>query len=190
MGYPPQGVGGAGGIRKLSELEIDTDKDWQGFRIRNIGAPLSDLDVPRARAEDILSGVFSLDRIPTITRAKLEYPTEDVSFAYLSSINKTSGGNHSPETSYGVVTATVDSFADKAVDAWIWDRYAGISGRYVNRQNSYLIQLISSHSTADFLIYKIYASTWYALAHEAVDITPTYAYLLRLFNFRLNTQGL
>ena len=72
MVFPPQG---AGGISKLSELEIDVDKDWNQKRIRNIGAPLSDTDVPRARAEDILSGVFSLDRIPTITRAKLEYPT-------------------------------------------------------------------------------------------------------------------
>jgi hypothetical protein len=71
MGLPPQGFGGAGGIRKLSELEIDTDKDWQGFRIRNIGAPLSDTDVPRARAEDILSGVFDVARIPDLSASKI-----------------------------------------------------------------------------------------------------------------------
>lgn len=34
MPYNPQGV--AGGIRKLSELEIDIDKDWLGFGISNL----------------------------------------------------------------------------------------------------------------------------------------------------------
>jgi len=53
MVFPPQG---AGGIRKLSELEIDADKDWndktisnvlidmQGNVIKNLGAPVNDND--------------------------------------------------------------------------------------------------------------------------------------------------
>ena len=30
--YPPQGAGV--GVRKLSRLEIDADKDWRGFKGR------------------------------------------------------------------------------------------------------------------------------------------------------------
>lgn len=58
-------------IPKLSLLVVDVDKDWSGKRIRNIGAPLTDNDVPRARAEDILSGVFSPYRIPDLDAGKI-----------------------------------------------------------------------------------------------------------------------
>jgi hypothetical protein len=40
-------VGGGGGITKLSELQIDVDKDWGGRKIRNIGAPLGGSDAAR-----------------------------------------------------------------------------------------------------------------------------------------------
>ena len=50
----------------LSNLIIDTSKDWKGYSIRNIGAPTSDSDVPRARASDILSGIFDPARIPDL----------------------------------------------------------------------------------------------------------------------------
>jgi len=51
-------------INRLSQLTIDTHKDWGGYRIENVGAPLVDTDVPRARAGDILSGRFSMARMP------------------------------------------------------------------------------------------------------------------------------
>ena len=35
LSYHPLAGGGVG-IRKLSELEVDADKDWQGFGITNI----------------------------------------------------------------------------------------------------------------------------------------------------------
>jgi len=69
MVYPPQGAGV--GVRKLSKLEIDADKDWRGYRIINVGAPIDDTCVPRARAGDILSGVFSVERIPDLPRSKI-----------------------------------------------------------------------------------------------------------------------
>ena len=50
----------------LASLIIDTNKDWKGYSIRNIGPPSTDSDVPRARAEDILSGRFPLSRLPDI----------------------------------------------------------------------------------------------------------------------------
>jgi hypothetical protein len=54
MGFPPQGVSGAG-IRKLSELEIDADKDWNQKRIMNLGAPIDDNDACR-RDDVVLEG--------------------------------------------------------------------------------------------------------------------------------------
>jgi len=38
MGFAPSGVG------KLSALEIDTSKDWAGYKIKNIGAGVDDTD--------------------------------------------------------------------------------------------------------------------------------------------------
>ena len=36
-----------GGISKLSELEIDVDKDWNAKKIENLGIPDSDDDAAR-----------------------------------------------------------------------------------------------------------------------------------------------
>ena len=62
MGYPPQGAGIVTIITKLSGLEIDVDKNWDSYRIVNVGAPTADTHVPRARAGDILSGQLALAR--------------------------------------------------------------------------------------------------------------------------------
>jgi len=196
MAFPPQGVGGAGGIRKLSELEIDTDKDWNQKRITNIGAPLSDLDVPRARAEDILSGVFdvaripdldaskittgvfSLDRIPTITRAKLEYPTVDVSLTYLSGINKTV--EIRPYTAYteyyGVVTS--DSFTDKAVQGFQKDG-SGLLGRSVDQNNTYWVWIDTTYANQDHYIGRLYGGSFTRLAYGAVDLPSHHVWLIK-----------
>ena len=37
----------SGGVTKLSELEIDTEKDWGGYRIQYLGAPMEDEDAVR-----------------------------------------------------------------------------------------------------------------------------------------------
>jgi len=60
----------------VHSVEVVDDVDFSGKRIRNVGAPATDMDVPRARAEDILSGVFSLERIPSIdwTRISDNFP--------------------------------------------------------------------------------------------------------------------
>jgi hypothetical protein len=48
----------------LSNLVIDAHKNWLGYSIKNVGPPASDNDVPRARASDILSGRFTIARMP------------------------------------------------------------------------------------------------------------------------------
>jgi hypothetical protein len=116
----------------------------------------------------------------SVTRAKLEYPTVDVAFSYLASIGKTKGAPHDSANRYGVVTITSNSFADKAVDAWIWDKYGEIKARYGDYNNWYKVHLDSGLSTADFQMSKKVAGAFTTLGSEAVDITTQYAFLLRL----------
>jgi hypothetical protein len=166
MGYPPQGAGGVvGGIRKLSELEIDTDKDWLGFRIRNIGAPLTDADVPRARAEDILSGVFSLDRIPTITREKIVSPLT-LSDVVLESVTV------DPTLRTGRIWMRTDLqqvfFSPDGSKTQTWLKkigdvnvasdvsYVDINGLDINRDRFYFIVLNFKNPTASGTVYKMY----------------------------------
>lgn len=116
----------------------------------------------------------------SITRAKLEYPTVDVNFAYLAAIGKTTGGFHYPTDNFGAAVLTADSFTDKAVHAWIWDRFGGILGRYQDRNNFYICFLDSASATADFRLYKLAAGTIIVLSYEAADIGGQYAYLIAL----------
>ncbi len=51
MPYPPQGA--AAGITKLSQLEIDTDKDWGTKRIQTLGPPDTGNDAAR---DDTIDG--------------------------------------------------------------------------------------------------------------------------------------
>jgi len=115
----------------------------------------------------------------SVTRAKLEYPTIDVNFAYLASIGKTTGGFHATVNNYGVVVLTRDIFTDKAVDAWIWDRWGGILDRWVDRGNNYSLELDSGVSTKDLNITRRVAGTSTVLGYEAVDLPAQYAWLLK-----------
>ena len=115
----------------------------------------------------------------SVTRAKLEYPTVDVNFAYLASIGKTTGGFHATVNNYGVAVLTRDIFTDKAVDAWIWDRWGGILGRWVDRGNNYSLELDSGISTKDLHIVRRVAGTSTMLGYEAVDLTAQYVWLLK-----------
>jgi hypothetical protein len=115
----------------------------------------------------------------SITRAKLEYPTENVSFAYLASIDKVGVSPISTDrTCNGFLT--LDSFADKAVTALIWDRAGTIFGRYINNSNWYRILLDNARATTDFTLGKYVGGTWTAITSEAVDISANYGYILKL----------
>ena len=69
----------AGGVTRLSELDIDTEKDWGGYRVQYLGAPIEDedavrrVDLPRVTAlefvfdgggEPLAGGEFVTMRVP------------------------------------------------------------------------------------------------------------------------------
>jgi hypothetical protein len=157
------------GARRLSELIIDVDKDWRGYRIRNLGAPTFPGDVARKTDLDAHRTATPIDHPDgSITRAKLEYPTVDVSFAYLASINKTLYVA-SFFTSYFIVTR--DSFADKAV--WLavqpYD-FPGSTARLRNHQNYYHNQFWIDAVTSDHMLVRYVNGVGTIIAIEAVDL--------------------
>ena len=103
----------------------------------------------------------------SVTRAKLEYPTVDVNFAYLAMINKVVYGS---STTNGYTVLTRDSFTDKAVWAGVQvNSYPMVIGRYPDRNNLYASLYVPPNSTSDHIINRYYAGTQ-TLASEAIDI--------------------
>ena len=131
----------------------------------------------------IVSGIWGKVRTDDIidravTRAKLEYPTEDVSFAYLAVIGKLTELAETGNYWWGVVTA--DSFTDKAVKN---TQYVGIPGqviRHVDKDNKYWTRFNTGASTADYILYKTVGGTSSELGHEAVDLTGGQTQIIKL----------
>jgi len=112
----------------------------------------------------------------SVTRSKLEYPTENVSFAYLSAIDKLTTSRTHQWTDVTVLTA--DNFTDKAVQLrgnCNKDFYC----RFVNTQNSYILIEFVQESSKDFEICKIIDGTTYDLATESVDLYTRGGYLVK-----------
>jgi len=136
---------------------------------------------PEAHAARHAAG--GADAIPAggIARSQLEYPTEDVTLAYLAAINKVNfdvvaAGGARP---YGEWVVTSDSFTDKAVKNQCTDG-TGLLGRYVDELNWYEALLDSGATTADFQINIQSAGSSSTLASEAVDIGTDSRHLLKL----------
>jgi len=124
-----------------------------------------------------VDGVLDLAAIPTITRSKLEYPTEDVTFAYLAAINKVD----LVEAAIGAIQCvTVDSFADKAVKVSIAALASAGIGRYVDKNNFYLNRADPAASTNDHLLTIISGGSLSNLGSESVDLDNRSTYLLML----------
>jgi hypothetical protein len=105
---------------------------------------------------------------PPVLRAQLEYPTVNVSFAYLASINKTKYVD--PYVgSYAVVTR--DTFADKAVWSAVQVNIGAYQlGRLQNEQNYYVSNINIAASSADHTLEKLVNRTSTTLATEATDL--------------------
>jgi hypothetical protein len=104
----------------------------------------------------------------SITRAKLEYPTEDVSFAYLAAINQV---NYINFLGLGYAILTRDSFADKAVWAAVQPRdYPSTIGRLLNADNMYFSRYELPASFADHVLYKRSVGTNINIATEYVEL--------------------
>jgi hypothetical protein len=126
----------------------------------------------------------------SIARTKLEYPTENVSLAYLVSIDK---ATHAPINLQGtddyVTIVTVDSFADKAIRSNLRSLYSLIArANYdpANRRFSmYAIDWWTGYSTQDHYLRRFNSATnsYTTLAVEAVDLSDL-PYL-----FTLSTSG-
>jgi hypothetical protein len=154
---------------KLSDIIIDVDKDWQGYKIKNLGSPVDANDAIRKSELDAHRNATPLDHPDlSITRSKLEYPTVNVNFTYLSAINKTRGVADY-NTSYFLLT--YDSFADKAVFAFTQvNDLAKVAGRVTDRNNAYWATYNPSAKTADNKVEKRVAGTVTTIAREAIDI--------------------
>jgi len=110
----------------------------------------------------------------SITRNKLEYPTVDVSFVYLASINKLDYFASAWAQDYWIVTN--DVFADKAVEGII----SGHSGFPSTRHsiisaskadgNFYWIEITVPYTTQDFILFKRYGNNSVTLGYEAIDL--------------------
>jgi hypothetical protein len=104
----------------------------------------------------------------SVTRAKLEYPTVDVSFAYLAAIGKV---NYVSKYTCGYAFVTSDAFGDKAVWAAVQvNTYSEMMTRVQNFANHYYNGCNPGATTADHYLYKLVNGTSTALATEAIDI--------------------
>jgi len=114
--------------------------------------------------------VTYLLRERSITRSKLEYPTADVSFAFLTIIDKTL----TCQFIRGVIIGTRDSFADKAVFGGAQvNQNPSLYARYQDYNNSYDNILNPVNVGTDHQLEKIVAGSITALAKEAVDINAS-----------------
>jgi len=117
-----------------------------------------------------VDGVLDLAVIPVITRSKLEYPTEDVTFAYLAAIDKAFIYYFNAEPDDELEVYTADDFTDKAVEGFVEDASGNVCGRWSDVKNSYFCDIATSESTGDFRLVKLTGGTVTILAKESVDL--------------------
>ncbi len=115
----------------------------------------------------------------SVTRAKLEYPTEDVNMVFLLGINKAVTRDWRGYL-YGACVETCDAFTDKAIEVFLINAdHSIVYGRRINTDN-YHAKVAPVFTTEDFMILKISANTLIILATESVDLTENYGELIKL----------
>jgi len=114
----------------------------------------------------------------SVTRAKLEYPTEGVSLTYLKAIEKLVEVRPYRGMAGYFGWVTLDSFADKAVQGYHRDN-SGIAGRWVDTYNNYYVWLYSGRTTSGYYMAKVVNDVVTELGSEAVDIGAGRVFLLK-----------
>lgn len=135
-----------------------------------INAWLKDEGSENVKYDSDLDG--KIDQLRTILRSDLEYPTEDVSLAYLHAIGKT----QFKATPQGPALVTLDSFADKCVSGFT---EAGdmkiintvLVARHVDNNNFYHSEFHTPPATGDPSIARCLDGAYSNLARESVDLT-------------------
>jgi hypothetical protein len=108
----------------------------------------------------------------SITRTKLEYPTENVSFAYLLAIDKARYATRIYRDASGLIAS--DVFADKAVESPLRDAGSIVARDQLDTRNAYRAAITIGHSASDFYIQKLIAGTMIGLGSEAVDLSDIF----------------
>jgi len=168
----------------MKELEYRTGRrDLLKLGLVGLLATLGGLGVASMRSEAAIfhrqDGSYvkglSIDDLPTIPRSKLEYPTEDVSFAYLLAIDKVKPTLIlTTLSSYSYVT--IDSFADKAIEGWMRDQNAITlrSSKQSSSNTYYRCDIRTSESSQDFRVAKEVSGVWTVLGYESVDLSDVF----------------
>jgi hypothetical protein len=124
----------------------------------------------------------------SVTRTKLEYPTENIELGYLVAIGKMKY-YFIDGTAHRVGLGTSDSFTDKALDGYTIDnanhddyqKYSFIGRMSIDPlMNSYLCGIAVAKTTADNGLVKYVKATGTVLATEAVDLAVDTPYAYRL----------
>jgi len=113
-----------------------------------------------------------------VKRSDLEYPTEDVSFIYLTAISKVASDTKYWNADH-VAIYCVDPFTDKAVEIMLIDTGKAL-GRYQKSRDWYDALISSGRATSDFVLRKCEAGSITDLGSEAVDLTENYFYRVKL----------
>jgi len=112
----------------------------------------------------------------SVTREHLEYPTEDVTFAYLATINKTR--LFEITVNWGGATLTYDSFVDKAVQTVASAYLMYLFARMASGKDFYWMSINTGAALEDFMIGKTVGGSYTRLATEAVNLENRRSYLI------------
>jgi len=118
-----------------------------------------------------------------ITRAKLEYPTTNITFNYLITIAKAVWGIEIGRSEDNALTSgikTVDNFTDKYIEGFVNADFSSFFARAIDKDNLYGIGIDSSRTTKDPLVHKVVDGTQTILASEGIDIDIGKSQILKL----------